>query len=218
MLKQYAKTAIRRLSGRFGYAMKFPTYTPSTASRIIHAHDPIRFSTIALAVETIERENIPGSFAECGVYRGELSVFLRSVTDRKLYLFDTFQGFDSRDLDRSDCRFRDTDLASVMALVPDAIPRAGHFPETAAGLEQEPFAFVMLDFDLYRPTLAGLNFFYPRLSAGGYLFLHDYNSPESDHAISRAAHEFLVDKPESLIELPDMWGSALFRRIETTKS
>jgi len=76
------------------------------------------------------------------------------------------------------------------------IIRKGYFPETAKGLESEMFSFVMLDLDLYKPTLAGLEFFYPRVKAGGYIFAHDYNSPESDHAVSRAMNEFLKDKPE----------------------
>jgi O-methyltransferase len=47
---------------------------------------------------------------------------------------------------------------------------------------------------------------------GGYFFLHDFNSPESNAGISRAAFEFLADKPELLIEIPDFHGSAMFRR------
>jgi O-methyltransferase len=71
----------------------------------------------------------------------------------------------------------------------------------------------MLDFDLYHSSLYVFRFFYPRLVRGGYFFMHDYNSPESDRAISRAAHEFMHDKPEFLIEIPDYFGTALFRKI-----
>jgi O-methyltransferase len=46
--------------------------------------------------------------------------------------------------------------------------------------------------------------------------MHDFNNPESDRAISRAATEFLADKPERLIEIPDEWGSALFRKCRLT--
>ena len=44
--------------------------------------------------------------------------------------------------------------------------------------------------------------------------MHDFNSPASNHGISRAAHEFMADKPELLIEIPDFHGSALFRKIK----
>jgi len=56
-------------------------------------------------------------------------------------------------------------------------------------------------------------FFYPRLTRGGYFFMHDYNSLESQRAVSRAAHAYMIDKPELLIEIPDYFGTALFRKI-----
>ena len=46
----------------------------------------------------------------------------------------------------------------------------GYFPETTVGLEDERFAFVSLDTDLYKPIYEGLKFFYPRLNPGGIIF------------------------------------------------
>jgi len=80
--------------------------------------------------------------------------------------------------------------------------------ETAA----DPRPGVLLDMDLYRPTLSALEFFYPRLSSGAYLFVHDYHNPESDWACRRAVEEFMADKPEGVIEIADMWGSVVFRK------
>jgi O-methyltransferase len=51
--------------------------------------------------------------------------------------------------------------------------KKGFFPETAKGLEDK-FAFVSLDADLYQPMLEGLKYFYPRLSNGGFIFVHDF--------------------------------------------
>jgi len=81
------------------------------------------------------------------------------------------------------------------------------------GLEDERFAFVMIDFDRYEPTLAALKFFYSRVSPGGFIFVHDYNSPESDWACFRALTEFLADKSEKPVCIPDAWGTALFRKL-----
>ena len=80
-------------------------------------------------------------------------------------------------------------------------------------MEDEKFCFVLIDLDLYKPTLEGLNFFYPKILRGGYLFVHDYNSPESNYAGSRAVNEFMQDKPELIIEIPDVWGTVMFRKI-----
>ena len=46
------------------------------------------------------------------------------------------------------------------------IVRQGYVPETLNGLEDERFAFVLLDLDLYKPTLASLEFFYGRIHPG----------------------------------------------------
>jgi O-methyltransferase len=79
-------------------------------------------------------------------------------------------------------------------------------------LDGEQFAFVMLDADRYQVTLDGLRFFYPRLTPGSYVFIHDYHWPEFDYGAMRACREFLADKRERPIELPDVCGSLVFRR------
>ena len=85
-------------------------------------------------------------------------------------------------------------------------------PETFAGLETEHFAFVLLDMDVYPPTRDALQFFYPRLSPGAYLMVHDYHNDESNWACRRAVDDFMRDKPERFIEIADVWGSIIFRK------
>jgi O-methyltransferase len=198
--------------------LQFPTF-PADAHRSAAAmQDYFRYATLGLALQRVQDEAIPGALAEAGVWRGEMSAFLHRVApDRRLYLFDTFSGFPAADLPPGveDPRFRDTSAAAVRDRVghsPNVILRPGYVPETLAGLEDEAFAFVLLDLDLYEPTIASLEFFYPRIPPGGYLVMHDYNNPESDWACKRAFDGFLADKPEALVEIGDMWGSALIRR------
>lgn len=196
-------------------SMRFPPYSKQTEARIARSGDRVRYASISLALETVERDQIPGAFAEVGVYRGHTSAFIHSQLPRRsLYLFDTFSGFPHhRD---HDTRFRDTSIEFVRRRLGDCsnvVFRVGIFPETARGLESEVFSLVVLDADKYEPTLAGLEFFYPRVSRGGYVFVHDYNSPESDWGVSRAIRQFLKGKDEQIIEIPDNWGSAVFRRV-----
>ena len=152
------------------------------------------------------------------MYKGFTSRFIHTlVPERTLYLFDTFEGFPGQDLgNKADRRFKDTSLEAVKENIGDLrniVFRKGYFPATAQGLENETFAFVMLDLDLYEPTLAGLEFFYPRVGSTGYIFIHDYNSPESDHAVSKAVNKYMHDKPEHLVEIPDIAGSVIIRKI-----
>jgi O-methyltransferase len=209
----------RLLRPLFGFReMRFPTFSSDVHRRMAVADDYFRQVTLGLAVQRVLEEEIPGAFAEVGVWRGETSELLhRLAPSRRLYLFDTFEGFPETDLPEgaADRRFRDTSAAAVRRRVgpsENVVLRPGYVPATLEGLEDERFAFVSLDLDLHAPTLASLEFLYPRLSPGGYLVVHDYNNPESDWACKRAFDSFLTDKPERLVELGDMWGSALIRR------
>jgi O-methyltransferase len=198
--------------------MRFPTFPPTVHESIAGTDDYFRYVTLGLAAQRVLDERVEGAFAEVGVWRGETSVFLHRVApERRLYLFDTFTGFDLRDLPPgvTDTRFQDTSAEAVRRRVgpsENVVLRPGYVPETLAGLEAETFAFVLLDLDLHEPTWAALEFFYPRLSAGGYLVMHDYNNAESNWACKRAFDAFLQDRPEMLVELGDVWGSALVRK------
>lgn len=200
--------------------MLYPTYDKSILDTMLLYRDHFRYATIGLAAKRIQSEEIPGSIAELGVYRGDLSRFIHAIApDRVFYLFDTFEGFPDEDLGgkgQEDNRFKDTSAHVVMRNIGDTkniVVRKGYVPDTLNGLEHERFALVVLDMDKYKPTLAALEFVYDRLSKGGYLFVHDYNSPESNRACSRALSEFMKDKPERIIETADRYGSALFRKL-----
>ena len=181
----------------------------------LNTSDPVRYGAIKLAIDNINNTNIPGAFAEIGVYQGYTSNIIHMLApNRVLYLFDTFEGFPNQDLDgRSDDRFQDTGIDLVKSLIGnmDNIEiRKGYFPETAQGLENEIFAFVMLDADLYMPTLKGLELFYNKLSPGGYIFLHDYSASTPDgHETYKAVNDFMIDKQEGIVCIPDRWGSAI---------
>jgi O-methyltransferase len=197
-----------------------PYFNKTQRDKIVHNGDPVRYGTMLLALEQIDKAKIVGAMAECGVWKGYLSKFIRTLSkERNYYLFDTFSGFDSKDKDNfseEDKRFKDTSAEGVLKYIEteqNIIIKKGYFPQTTLGLEKEQFAFVVIDFDKYEPTKAALEFFYPRLSKGGYVFIHDYNSPESNWACYRAVNEFLTDKVEIAISIPDAWGSCLFVKV-----
>ncbi len=183
----------------------------------LRSFDPCRYGAIKLAIDRIRVEKIQGSFAEVGVYKGYTSRIIHSFAPEKtLFLFDTFEGFPDRDLgSRSDDRWKDTTLELVKKNIGDlsnVVIRKGYFPESAKNLESERFSLVILDLDLYPSTIAGLKFFYERMSKGGFIFVHDYNNP-GDPGAAQAVDEFIRDKPEMVVEIPDKNGSVIFRRM-----
>src|SRR5580698_7314990 len=122
-LKVTLRAAARRIAKliRARRTMQFPTYSATVARRIEQYHDDIRYATLALAIQRLEHDRIPGAFAEVGVYRGVTSSFIHQQTpDRQFYLFDTFEGFPDRDLEIAvDQRFKDTSQEEVAHLIGD---------------------------------------------------------------------------------------------------
>lgn len=182
-------------------------------------YDKIRFYNFWFQIERLKKENIQGDFAELGVHQGESAKIIYEMDPtRKLHLFDTFEGFSEQDLQHENTQggkystkeFSDTNLETVKNEVnagDQAIFYPGYFPTTAIGLENTKFSFVHLDADLYLPTLEALKFFYPKLSAGGVIIIHDYN--HTWDGIKKALDEFMPSIPESLIELTDWKGSVM---------
>lgn len=194
-------------------------------NRVNNFGDLPRFYALYLNVSQVVKEGVAGDFAEVGVFRGNSARLLRFFADkggRELFLFDTFAGFDARDVRGVDARidptgFRQVDFERVRAFVGGERTHfvRGYFPDSLGQVpdfERRRFAVVHLDCDLYEPVRAGLEIFYPKLERGGLLILHDYASGFWRGA-GRAIDEFLADRPERLIVLPDKSGSAMFRKV-----
>ena len=90
--------------------------------------------------------------------------------------------------------------------------RKGFFPETARGLEDERYAFVSMDPDLYDPVLSGLDYFYPRLSPGGCIVLHDYNN-EQFMGVKKAVEDYeKIHGRLNIVPLGDFHGSCVIMK------
>lgn len=185
--------------------------------------DMARFHAFCLMFEQIVKEGIPGDVVELGVYRGHTAALLARFArrfDRHAYLLDTFEGFRDDDFVGIDhtqkIQFTDTSLEAVRAFVgEDGVDYVkGFFPETADRLPVDGrYGLVHVDCDLYKPILAALEYFYPRMSPGGFMVIHDYSSlwwPGAEQAVD----EFFADKPESVVPMPDISGSVVVRKAK----
>lgn len=187
----------------------------------------LRLAALRLLTRQLTQRNVPGAIAELGVYQGEFAAEMnRLLPDRPLYLFDTFSGFDPRDLsvERQVAAqgknagphaedFSDTSVERVRQRLPyphRAVFCPGYFPDSLALLPQglPSFALVSLDLDLYAPTYAALKRFVPRLSPGGAALIHDYDSQQFP-GVRLAVDRFCREEGRFLIPLMDLHGTVL---------
>lgn len=148
--------------------------------------------------------DVPGDIVECGVYQGNsflwlahLSVILEPYAiNRRFIGFDTFEGFSSIDsardpADISEKDFSDTSyetiekaLSAIDSVRPvNKINRfqlvKGDIVETVPKYLVENPAFtcamLILDTDLYKPTLTALENFLPTMPKGAIVVLDEYN-------------------------------------------
>ncbi len=145
-----------------------------------------------------------GDVAECGVYRGGTAYIIAERLkggDRKLCLFDTFEGMPETDATKDVHKkgdFGDTSLAGVKAyLAPfDGIEYfPGLIPDTLAAVSERAFCFVHVDLDIYDAILAASEFFYARVPSGGVILYDDYGAGDCPGA-RKAVDEFYAGKPE----------------------
>jgi len=154
-----------------------------------------RMYAVYKAVEYICKNNIPGDFVECGVWKGgssmmaALSLIHFGYTRKELWLYDTFTGMtEATDVDVSwqGMKGKDYDEASwpgmqevVSNMDSTGYPGLkryipGKVEDTIPEHSPARIALLRLDTDWYRSTLHELKHLYPLLISGGVLIIDDY--------------------------------------------
>jgi hypothetical protein len=158
---------------------------------------------------------VDGDTAECGVWFGATSYMIlrRSEgSDKTHHMFDSWEGLPTPGAMDGE-HFQEPGRGAGYLAAPEQKVRAtmaefdrarfykGWIPERFAEVADRRFALVHSDVDLYEPTMATLEFFYPRLSDRGVLICDDSGLAKCPGA-RQAMDEFFATKPEPLIELP----------------
>lgn len=189
-------------------------------------YNDTRVASLLILAEEIERKHLYGSVAELGVYKGDFAKHIcHAFPNRDFYLFDTFEGFDKRDIliestygysNAEEEWFSDTSIQ----LVSDKLSNPkrckfvkGYFPESANNRDDidNKFVFVNLDVDLYQPIYAGLRYFYPRLVKGGYIFIHDYHLGDFS-GVKKAVDDYALTNDICIVPVFDFGGSAVITK------
>jgi O-methyltransferase len=193
--------------------------------RTMTGHPKVHFLTEA--VRYVVRNDIPGAMLECGVWRGGSMLAVAhslqrlGVTDRDLYLFDTFTGMSEPterdvhltvgksaedilvDRDSGGPIWRIATLEDVQegfAEIDYPAERIHYVPgkveDTIPGEAPDQIAILRLDTDWYESTKHELAHLYSRLAPGGVLIIDDYGSWQGS---KDATDEFLLETGEPLM-------------------
>jgi O-methyltransferase len=231
---QLAKRAIRWTVRQLGYelvpyrgAAGLPNdFDPATAALVDRVRpytmtSPERIYAVCQSTRYLLQAGIPGALVECGVWKGgsmmaaACTLLDCGVTDRELYLFDTFAGMTPPgEWDRS---HRGESAQDRLASQPGQDPsnwcrctldevrenmRATGYPasrihfvpgkveDTLPAAAPDAISLLRLDTDWYESTRHELLHLFGRLSVGGVLIIDDYGHWEGAR---RAVDEYLAE-------------------------
>jgi O-methyltransferase len=156
-----------------------------------------RMYALYQAVNYIVKNNIPGVFVECGVWKGGSCMLIaKTLIQRKslreIYLFDTFSGMTTPTSCDVDCsgksaesimkknngKLSDIPIEQVrrnLLFYPKELLHfvIGDVRNTVFQFDEE-ISLLRLDTDWYDSTRDELKYLYPRLELGGVLIIDDY--------------------------------------------
>lgn len=156
--------------------------------------------------------NTAGSIAEIGAFEGGNALcglqFMAGLNNKKFYIMDSFEGFpelsenDPGSSVKGDYNINTTfeKIRDIFSIFPEAVLIKGFIPLTFDKIgKDEKFSLVFYDCDLYQPALDTFNFFWDKITPGGYLLVHDYEAEEGGFTgVKKATNEFFADKDVKL--------------------
>lgn len=155
-----------------------------------------RLDNLQYCIESVIRDGVPGDLIETGVWRGGATILMRAalkaycVTDRKVWVADSFKGLPPPDIESYPQDTGDTHHTHDLLRVSVEQVKAnfakyglldgqvgfleGWFKDTLPDAPIEQLAVMRLDGDMYSSTMDALKSLYPKLSVGGYVIIDDY--------------------------------------------
>jgi O-methyltransferase len=235
-LPQDVQDAIRAEIERTGVPLEMRTPQEERAQgrdRPVYAQTMIgveRLANVRQCVEAVLRDGVPGDLIEAGAWRGGAGIMMRGVlaayesADRTVWVADSFEGLPKPDAERypadaSDVNYTAAELAVPLEEVQGNFERygllddqvrfvKGWFRDTLPTLDEERWAVIRLDGDLYESTMDGLKSLYPRLSVGGYLIVDDFGFDNCHAAVQDYREEHGITEEIQRID----WVGAFWRR------
>jgi O-methyltransferase len=133
---------------------------------------------------------LEGDFVECGVYTGIFSLAVCDYIDfnktgKHFWLFDTFAGHPNDQKDTAERPAYTSEIVEAysdhyemtkakFAKFPNASLIRGSVPDTLPMVPIEKVCYLSIDMNLWKPEVAALDYFWPKLVPGAIVILDDY--------------------------------------------
>lgn len=189
------------------------------------------------SVRYILENNIPGDFAECGVWKGgscmQIALQLKQagISGRSIWMYDTFSGMtrpgtEDGEAEKKEWAARETEPGKtdwcvatkeevkqnmLLTGYPEELIRLveGRVEDTIPRTCPEALALLRLDTDWYSSTLHELTNLYPVLNQGGILLIDDYGAWEGAR---KATDDYFQGKRDVFMQRIDYTGRLLIKR------
>jgi O-methyltransferase len=199
--------------------------------------DPERVAGLIRETMRIIEDQVAGAMVECGVWRGgsmmaiALTLLQKGISDRELYLFDTYQGMtppEDVDVDlyghaAKDPKSGSYDAAGCAVGLPDvqAAMRTTGYPQDrvhyAVGKVEDTLpsqapcqiALLHLDTDWYRSTRHEMEQLFPRVAPGGCIICDDYGHWKGAR---KAVDEYLDQYAPSIVPIHCGYTAVILRK------
>jgi hypothetical protein len=198
------KTLLQKIASKLGYRLVRPVQKlreEANVSLVWDCVDRTVGRSLCIYDQILATKKVLGDVVECGVAHGDSLIFLMKASGeqgicRNFWGFDTFEGFPKTQkedgeflprnigkqkvyqgytLDRLEARLNRVGISRrdfgngqlVKGLIPDSF----------SSYSGAKVALLNVDLDLYAPTLATLNYFWPLMNPGGVVMLDEYDAP-----------------------------------------
>ena len=153
---------------------------------------PKRLLALKRMLIDLDKREVAGDVVECGVWNGGSCALMATVTDRKIWMFDSFEGlpkpgakdgarerkyhFEGWNKGAQDYVKEIFDELKIPKNRYEIVP--GWFDKTLESSPVNPIALLHVDADWYDSVKIILEKFYDRVPVGGYVVLDDYGAFE----------------------------------------
>mgnify|MGYP001184346385 FL=1 len=157
----------------------------------------VRYYSLTQLVKQVLKQKKVYDFAELGCWKGHSSYITAELIKKSkkkilFHIFDSFEGLSKstsndkyfNNIDTIEKKRISKQFSSSEIFIKNEILYKYNFIKTYKGwipkkffkVKNKKFSLVFIDLCMYKPTLASLEFFYPRLVKGGIIISNSYNS------------------------------------------